>query len=77
MSVSDGLTKESSVGFELRTLIYTWRKDLLSKFSTSPLSAKYSVDSPANSILELGPPNMFLEDVLLSYQCVIELGFRF
>jgi hypothetical protein len=41
------LTRESSVALELRTLLYTWRKALLSKSSLAVPSLKHSVSIPA------------------------------
>jgi hypothetical protein len=40
-------TKESSVALELRTLWYTWRKGLASKFSNVAFSLKHSDSIPA------------------------------
>jgi hypothetical protein len=56
------ITKESSVALELRTLLYTWRKGLASKFSNVAFSLKHSDSIPAYVCVQLLVPNssMFL-----------------
>jgi hypothetical protein len=60
-------TKESSVALELRTLWYTWRKGLASKFSNVAFSLKHSDSIPACVRVQLLAQTLACSETTVSY----------